>query len=97
MTEIDPASVNRYWTRVKPSVLGPYMPMGCELVKKWKRIALQSLQCLPIIGCDSDWSVRLGNPWSQRLPYALGISFANLENHFFVLDADSAQQSMRTG
>ena len=76
----------RHVERNEPYVL---MQMGCELVKKWKKIVPQSLQLLPVVGRLIYWGMRLGNPWVQRLPNRLGISFPNLENHFFVLGTDA--------
>ena len=65
----------------------PYvlMQMGCELIKKWKRVVPKSLQALRIVGRVTYWGMRLGAPWIKRLPKVLGIPFPSLENHFFVL------------
>lgn len=76
----------RHVERNEPYVL---MQMGCELVKKWKKIVPQSFRLLPVVGRLSYWSMRLGTPWVQRLPNHLGMSFPNLENHFFVLAPES--------
>jgi hypothetical protein len=68
--------------RNEPYVL---MQMGCELIKKWKRVVPESLQALRIVGRLTYWGMRLGNPWIRHLPKALGVPFPRLENHFFVL------------
>jgi hypothetical protein len=34
--------------------------------------------------------LRLGNPWITRVPRLLGLAFPKLENHFFVLGADTS-------
>lgn len=68
--------------RNEPYVL---MQMGCELIKKWRRVVPQPLQVLPVVGRLAYWSMRLGDPWIKRLPKVLGIPFPILENHFFVL------------
>ena len=68
--------------RNEPYVL---MQMGCELVKKWKQLVPKSLQALQIVGHLTYWSMRLGAPWIKRLLKVIGISFPDLENHFFVL------------
>lgn len=81
----------RHVERNEPYVL---MQMGCELVKKWKKVVPQSLWLLPVVGRLSYWGLRLGNPWIQRLPDRLGISFPNLENHFFVLGTDGTEQQL---
>jgi trans-aconitate methyltransferase len=67
----------------------PYIftQMGCELIKKWKKVIPQHLQALRFVGSLTYWGMRLGTPWITRLPQALGISFPYLENHFFVLRA----------
>lgn len=61
------------------------MQMGCELIKKWKRVVPQPLQMLRLVGHLTYWGMRLGDPWIRRLPGILGIAFPRLENHFFVL------------
>jgi trans-aconitate methyltransferase len=68
--------------RNEPYVL---MQMGCELIKKWKRVVPESLQVLPVVGRLTYWSMRFGAPWIKHLPKVLGIPFPSLENHFFVL------------
>ncbi len=68
--------------RNEPYVL---MQIGCELIKKWKRIVPEPFQALQVLGHLTYWSLRLGAPWIKRLPKVLGIQFPILENHFFVL------------
>ena len=68
--------------RNEPYVL---MQMGCELIKKWKRVVPPPLQMLRVVGRLTYWGMRLGDPWIRRLPGILGIAFPRLENHFFVL------------
>jgi len=72
----------RHVERNEPYVL---MQMGCELIKKWKRVVPEPFQALRIMGHLSYWGMRLGAPWIKRLPRVLGIPFPGLENHFFVL------------
>jgi SAM-dependent methyltransferase len=69
----------------------PYvaMQMGCELVKKWKGIMPPPLHCLPVVGRLAYWGLRLGYPWITRVPMALGLTYPELTNHFFVLHSDS--------
>jgi len=66
-----------------------FTQMGCELIEKWKRVVLESLQALPIVGRLTYWGMRLGSPWITHLPQVLGIPFPYLENHFFVLKTKS--------
>jgi len=73
---------SRHIERNEPYVL---MQMGCELIKKWKRVVPESLQALRIVGRLTYWGLRLGAPGITRLPKVLGIAFPSLENHFFVL------------
>ena len=47
-------------------------------------------QMLRIIGPLTYWAMRLGNPWINLLPKALGMPFPKLENHFFVLEAEAS-------
>lgn len=68
--------------RNEPYIL---LQMGCELIRKWKRVIPESIQALPAVGRLTYWSLRLGARWIKPLPKALEISFPNLENHFFVL------------
>ena len=70
--------------RNEPYVL---MQMGCELIKTWKSFVPERFQALWMMGRLTYWSLRLGNPWINRIPQALGIPFPRLENHFFVLGA----------
>lgn len=65
----------------------PYvlMQMGCELIRKWKRIVPESFQLLPVVGRLTYGAMRLTAPWIKRLPKLLGIEFPSLENHFFTL------------
>ena len=67
----------------------PYvvMQMGCELIKTWKRAVPKPLQLVPAVGHATYWGLRLGHPWVARVPAALGVSFPELTNHFFVLGA----------
>ncbi len=68
--------------RNEPYVL---MQMGCELIKKWKRVVPEPFQALRTVGRLTYGGTRLGAPWITHLPKVLGISFPSLENHFFVL------------
>lgn len=68
--------------RNEPYVL---LQMGCEWIKKWKNFMSERFQGLRILGRLTYWALRLGNPWINQLPKALGIEFPRLENHFFVL------------
>jgi SAM-dependent methyltransferase len=68
--------------RNEPYVL---MQMGCDLIKKWKRVVPEPFQLLPIVGGLTYWCLRLGAPVIKRFPKLLGIPFPSLENHFFVL------------
>lgn len=77
----------RHVERNEPYVL---MQMGCELIKKWKTKLPEPFHILPVVGRLIYWGLRLGNPWINSLPKTLGISFPNLENHFFVLGANSS-------
>ncbi len=72
----------RHVERNEPYVL---MQMGCELIKRWKRVVPEPFQALRVMGRLTYWGMRLGRPWISRLPKVLGIPFPSLENHFFVL------------
>jgi len=72
--------------RNEPYVL---MQMGCELIKKWKRVVPEPFQALRTVGRLTYGGTRLGAPWITRLPKVLGIPFPSLENHFFVLGTES--------
>ncbi|VAX23493.1 hypothetical protein MNBD_NITROSPINAE04-2258 [hydrothermal vent metagenome] len=67
----------------------PYvlMQMGCELIKKWKRIVPKPLQALPVVGRLTCWVMRLTAPLIKPIPKFLGVEFPILENHFFTLGA----------
>ena len=67
----------------------PYvlMQMGCEFVKKWKKLVPTRLQCIPIVGRLVYLGLRLGYPWIARVPTALGLAYPELTNHFFVLQS----------
>jgi len=73
--------------RNEPYVL---MQMGCEMIKKWKKIVPGMFQMLRIIGPLTYWTMRLGSSWINRLPKVLGIQFPKLENHFFVLEPEAS-------
>jgi SAM-dependent methyltransferase len=77
----------RQTERNEPYVL---MQIGCELVKKWKGLVPEPLQMLGVVGPLTYWSMRLGNPWINRLLQVLGIPFPKLENHFFVLETEAS-------
>jgi len=63
--------------------------MACELIKKWKALAPDRFQCLPVVGRLAYWGLRLGYPWNTRMiPWLfarMGREFPRLTNHFFVL------------
>ncbi len=75
----------------------PYvlMQMGCEFVKKWKAFVPTSLRCLPVVGRLAYWGLRLGYPWISHAPKALGLTYPELTNHFFVLQPCSQATSDR--
>lgn len=70
----------------------PYglIEMGSELIEKWQRIVPARFQALRAIGHLTYFGLRLGNPWIMRIPKALGIAFPMLENHYFVLGAETS-------
>ncbi len=72
--------------RNEPYVL---MQTGCELVKKWKELVPKPLQMPGVVGHLAYRAMRLGNPWINHIPGALGIQFPKLENHFFVLEPEA--------
>ena len=76
---------------LKLEVNEPYvlMQMGCEFVKKWKKLVPKRLPCIPIVGRLVYWGLRLGYPWITRVPIALGLAYPELTNHFFLLQPDS--------
>ena len=76
----------------------PYvlMQMGCELVKKWTTVMPARLQCMPLVGRLAYWGLRLGYPWITRVPATLGLAYPELNNHFFVLQADASRISTGT-
>ena len=73
---------SKHVERNEPYVL---MQMGCELIKKWKRVVPEPFQALRIVGHLIYGGARLGAPWIAHLPKVLGIPFPSLENYFFVL------------
>jgi SAM-dependent methyltransferase len=73
--------------RNEPYVL---IEMGSELVEKWQRTVPARFQALRAVGHLAYFGLRLVNPWITRIPKALGIAFPMLENHFFVLGADTS-------
>ena len=77
----------RHIERNEPYVL---IEMGSELVEKWQHIMPGPFQALRAVGHLAYYGLRLGNPWITRIPKALGIAFPMLENHFFVLGADTS-------
>ena len=76
---------------VKVQMNVPYvlMQMGCEFVKKWKAHVPARLQCLAVLGHLVYWGLRISNPWIMRIPPALGCTYPELTNHFFVLQPSS--------
>jgi trans-aconitate methyltransferase len=70
---------------VEPNVPYILMQMGCELIKRWKTLAPQPWQFIPVLGRLTYLALRLGNPWITRIPVILGLAFPELTNHFFVL------------
>jgi hypothetical protein len=64
--------------------------MGSELVEKWQKFMPVRFQALRAVGHLTYFGLRLGNPWITRIPKALGIAFPKLENHFFVLAAETS-------
>ncbi len=50
--------------RNEPYVL---MQMGCDLIKKWKRVVPKPFQALPIVGGLTYWCLRVGTPLIKRL------------------------------
>ena len=78
-------------TVVQTCLNGPYilMQIGCELIKKWKENVPGNLQMVPVVGHLAYWGLRLGNPWITRIPWAMGIDFPELTNHFFLIRSGS--------
>jgi trans-aconitate methyltransferase len=74
-------------TSVKVEANLPYilMQMGCESIKKWKKIVPTPLQAIPVAGRLTYWGLRLCNPWITDIPALLGRTFPELTNHFFLL------------
>ena len=70
---------------VEPNLPYILMQMGCELIKRWRTIAPQQWQFIPVLGRLTYLALRLGNPWLARIPAILGSSFPELTNHFFAL------------
>jgi SAM-dependent methyltransferase len=90
------ADYERIFAECELSVLNsrmntPYvlLQMGCEFVKKWKTLIPAPFQCIPVVGHLAYWKLRLGYPWITRIPTALGLSYPELTNYFFVLQPDS--------
>jgi SAM-dependent methyltransferase len=77
----------RHVERNEPYVL---IEMGSELVEKWQKFMPVRFQALRAVGHLTYFGLRLGNPWITRIPKALGIAFPKLENHFFVLAAETS-------
>ena len=81
---------------VQPNAPYVLLQMGCEFIKKWKAVMPTPLQCLPVVGRTVYWGLRLGYPWITRVPTALGLTYPELTNHFFVLEPDSQPTSNTT-
>lgn len=77
----------RHVERNEPYVL---MQIGRELVKKWTRQIPEPFRVLSVVGRIIYCGLRLGSPWINTIPKALGASFPILENHFFVLGTNSS-------
>jgi len=97
------ADYERIFAECELSVLNvkintPYvlMQMGCEFVKKWKVLMPTPLQCLPVVGRLVYWGLRLGYPWITHISTALGVTYPELTNHFFVLQTDAQPTSTCT-
>ncbi len=73
----------------------PYilMQMGCESIKKWKKIIPAPLQAIPVAGLLTYCGLRLCNPWITRVPALLGRTFPELTNHFFLLKPAISEDS----
>ena len=78
---------SRGFSVVQTEMNAPYvlMQMGCESVKQWRAIAPSLLHLTPVAGRVIYYGLRLSDPWITRFCGALGISFPELTNHFFVL------------
>ncbi|MBN4061889.1 class I SAM-dependent methyltransferase [Bacteroidales bacterium AH-315-I05] len=65
----------------------PYnlLQMGCESIRKWKKIVPKPLQVLPVVGQLSYFGLRLCNPWITGIPAVFNYTFPELTNHFFLL------------
>lgn len=70
----------------------PYnlLQMGCETMKKWKKIAPKPLQAIPFVGRLVYYGLRLCNPWITRVPDVINYNFPELTNHFFLLRANNS-------
>jgi len=82
-------------TSVKVEENLPYilMQMGCESIKKWKKIIPAPLQAIPIAGRLTYYGLRLCDPWITRVPALLGCTFPELTNHFFLLKPAISEDS----
>jgi hypothetical protein len=67
----------------------PYtlLQIGCEGVRKWKKMMPKSSRLTPVVGRLAYWALRLLDPLALRVPEALGLQIPRLTNHFFVLRA----------
>lgn len=75
----------------------PYnlLQMGCESIKKWKKIVPKPLQVIPVVGRLSYWGLRLCNPWIIRVPAFFNSTFPELTNHFFLLRVTPSSNSQQ--
>jgi trans-aconitate methyltransferase len=62
------------------------LEMGIESIDKWNARMPKRFQSLSWVGHIAYWGLRLGDPWIQKIPRFLNVSFPTLENHFFVLE-----------
>ena len=65
----------------------PYnlLQMGCESIRKWRKIVPKPLQVLPVVGQLSYWGLRFCSPWITGVPAVFNYTFPELTNHFFLL------------
>lgn len=76
--------------KTEPNLPYNLLQMGCESMKKWKKITPKPLQAIPLVGRLVYWGLRLCDPWITRVPAIFNSTFPELTNHFFLLRANNS-------
>lgn len=70
--------------KTEPNLPYNLLQMGCESMKKWKKIMPEPIQAIPVVGRLVYRGLRFCNPWITRVPAVFNSTFPELTNHFFL-------------